>query len=96
MVDFIDGFLSSTPYSIASLLEIEVEFSEPRDRELKNQKDRPGAKQKKSGQGAQKYKIILKKGNPVYPDTVDWIPVYIPVTIQSEIWKVVEPPSRTL
>jgi hypothetical protein len=50
---------------------------------------------KKNGQGAQKYKIILKIGNPVYPDTVDWISVYIPVTIQSEIWKV-EPPSRTL
>ncbi len=50
---------------------------------------------KKNGQGAQKYKIILKIGNPVYPDTKDWIPVYIPVTIQSGIWKV-EQPSRTL
>jgi hypothetical protein len=62
---------------------------------IKKSEEPTWRQKKKNGQGAQKYKIILKIGNPVYPDTIDWIPVYIPVTIQSEIWKV-EPPSRTL
>jgi hypothetical protein len=40
-------------------------------------------------------KLTEKWGHPVYPDTIDWILVYIPVAVQSGIWKV-EQPSWTL
>ncbi len=47
----------------------------------------------KTSQGAQKSKTEWKMGNLVYLDTIDWISVYISVTIQIGIWKVEQPPQ---
>jgi hypothetical protein len=50
--------------------------------------DQPVAKRKLRVRVPKTLKLSKKKRHPVYEATIDWIPVYIPVTIQSRIWKV--------